>query len=237
MGRGLADTLNYGGVADLNTKQRWKVWINSEKLEGRNLDIPGHFEDEPRFWDHSLLSQLNAQAKAGGLSSPIFRNLFEVEEDNGENFLSDYFTEQQARNKNFGQDNKTFFCKCPACASYSPSGHSPAANHPELQPNLAIVHNQEQRRPNSILVRKPSENLYSPPILTQPPATTPYRWVDVRWVQAWARTHPLCMAHFPFYCQKKEAILRKLSSGVVVSGRHPHDKECPKRLAAARKCA
>jgi hypothetical protein len=53
-----------------------------------------------------------------GLSSPIFRNLFEVEEDNGEKFLVDYFTEQQAR-KFWGKTTRPSFASVQLCIKNS----------------------------------------------------------------------------------------------------------------------
>jgi len=115
----LADIIAMGGVAEWNVVCRWKEHVNRAKLEGQKLAIDAQWEDEPLFWDHSLLSLVNGMADRQGLARP-FDFVTPIGDDNGEVFLSEYFLKQMERNETLGQDSLTSMCKCTECKSYLP---------------------------------------------------------------------------------------------------------------------
>ena len=234
----LADPLTLGGTAEFNVKQRWKSWLNKKKLEQQDPGIPGHFEEEPRFWDHSLLNHLNVTAECGGLSR-VFDDVFEIGEDNGEVFLSDYFLQQQERNRKYGQDRVTSMCLCDECLRYVPSERSTESEEQNLVENQ-LNSTQPRPRPN-MTTTQPRPTTIAPPIINPEPNSTqlvptaPQRIVDMRCVYVWSYSHSICYNGYPFYCNEKELCLRKILAGERVLGRHKHDLACPRRLKLKKK--
>jgi hypothetical protein len=105
----LADILNLEGTGEWNVKCRWKAATNDRKLAGEKIVVPVHYEDQPKYWDHSLLLLLNHRAKQKGID-PIFENVTEIKPDNGEKFVSAYFKQQVVRNIRKESDKKTKQC-------------------------------------------------------------------------------------------------------------------------------
>ena len=228
----LADPLTLGGTCDFNTKCRWRAWLNDKKTKNEDPGIPGHFEGEPRFWDHSFLSHLNAEAEAGGLSR-IFEDVFEIGPDNDEAFLSKYFVEQEERNQKFGQDPLTSMCLCDTCRDYVPN--RPSVNSDLKNNNVRRESTTTQPRPNNghdntqVAPRICAPTMNNQPISTQLVPTVSQRFVDLRCVYVWSQSHAFCYGGYPFYCNAKEMCLRKISCGERILGRHKHDLACPRR--------
>ena len=77
------------------------------------LSVPGYFSEEPVFENDAMLNLLNELAKKRNCNIP-FPNCKLLPENNGEVFLSEYFEEQQKRNKE--GKYKGGFCVCEICA-------------------------------------------------------------------------------------------------------------------------
>ena len=92
-GTDLADVLNLEGTSEWNVKCRFKAATNDKKLAGIEIEVPVHFEDQPQYWDHSMLAYLNAKAEQKGMG-PIFDCVTNINPDNGELFLSAYHKQQ-----------------------------------------------------------------------------------------------------------------------------------------------
>jgi hypothetical protein len=222
----LADTLTLGGTAKNNVKCRWKHHVNQKKLDGADIKIPGNFEDEPPFWDHSLLASINAEATRHGLAS-LFDFVAPIEEDNGEEFLSEYFTSQMDRNETVGQDNRTSFCKCSTCERYEPLPRSAeqfgVSVMPEQQTEVGVQDEQIVVPPQQYI----AEIVAPAPILAQPSnPPVPLAIRDPRVIAWCASKYPVCSSSFPFYCDDKYKKLYKICSGERALGRHKHSPFC-----------
>lgn len=225
-----SDPINLGSIADHNIKARWKYNIKEKKLAGQIVNIPGHFEDQPLLWDHSMMSYINEVAKARGLSL-VFDSVFEIGKDNGEHFLTDYYKNQVERNRRYGQHPDTKMCLCPDCRSYAPSSRP----YPlETQQSVRIRDENEDRR-QEMLPLKNAEvvatnrpvQMVPAPIPTPIPAPVVQYTVDYRVVSLFAQSQNCCYHHYPFYCQQKYRILLRIFWGEKIVGRHPHDVSCP----------
>jgi hypothetical protein len=107
----LADILNLEGTGEWNAKCRQMDMTNQKKLQGERIEVPVHFEDQPRYWDHSLHLFLNGRAEQKGIG-PVFEGVNEIKPDNGEKFVSGYRKQQLVRNRRKQNDNKTKLCTC-----------------------------------------------------------------------------------------------------------------------------
>ena len=117
---GLADILHLRGTAHGNVVVRHKLSMMNEEENGAltsTLDPPGHLREQPVLKDHCLGKFINELAAKAGAKAP-YRNLRPVFEDNGEDFLSEYYEQQKLRNKDpRNQINAatTKRCGCKSC--------------------------------------------------------------------------------------------------------------------------
>jgi hypothetical protein len=119
MRAGLADCLHLRGAAEANVTVRHKLCMMNEDSTYTltdKLDPPGHLRDRPVLKDHCLGRYLNDLATDAGCKLP-YRNIRQINEDNGEVFLSEYYEEQQKRNEDARDrpDPKTKRCCCKSC--------------------------------------------------------------------------------------------------------------------------
>jgi hypothetical protein len=104
------DILTLGGMAAHNVRRHWICKLN--KLEGKEVSIPVKYPDQPPFWDHSYLGYLNKHAKDHNLP-PLFLNATPINEDNGIQYLSEYFVAQKEQNQKYPTDPRTKMSACP----------------------------------------------------------------------------------------------------------------------------
>jgi hypothetical protein len=144
------DILTLGGMAAHNVQRCWICKINELKLKGKEVSIPVEYQDQPPFWDHSYLHYLNECAKDHNLT-PLFPNTTPVNEDNGINFLSEYFVAQKERNQKYPTDPRTKMCTCPRCTAYLDESTPNEAHNVQGNNNPAVAREQPTttRIPNS----------------------------------------------------------------------------------------
>lgn len=111
MGTPLADALILRGITETNTRVR-------HNYRKTNEAFPSHFDHVPLFWDESELDSINQMLQDASLD-PVFEGVKKLPADNGEVFLSEYFHEQQQRNRLFGSrvTPQANMCSCPCCHS------------------------------------------------------------------------------------------------------------------------
>ena len=187
----LADVLTLGGTADYNIRCRFRLKINKQRLEGDADAGSGPFGDLPCFFDHSLLSWLNAKASSLGLP-PIFRNVNQPVDDNGEVFLSKYFVQQQERNEKMKGDPASAMCLCDSCVSY-------LSNRPEMKQNKQELIEISKKIVASTTTTTTSHIIspFTPPVVTPPipnfkppvPLGMIQQWQGVSWMP---RPHDCC---------------------------------------------
>jgi hypothetical protein len=243
----LTDTLNVEGTAEWNVKCRFKEATNDKKLNGEKMLVPVHFEDQPRYWDHSLLAYLNAKAEQKGLG-PIFDLVTKINRDNGETFVSTYYNEQVVRNRNKQSDKKTKLCTCRDCQSPVASTIAAAARlptptrkrpplsvQPAVQENFdnvstAVVTRQNNTTTQTMAPTNTANNNQHVPV-----APTPLQAAEQRPLPPAMARPPLStaamQAGFGYCCWKYEKYVNeKLLRGVKKSGRPPHDRTCPGKV-------
>jgi hypothetical protein len=229
----LADGLSLGGTTEYNVKCRWKAHVNNRKIESNSpaqyFKIPGHFEDQPRFFDHSYLGVLNSEARRLRLS-PIFGFVTPIHLDNGEVFLSKYYKEQKERNERLGQDEKTSMCLCPSCSNNLPIPPSESVAHrgDDLGTTTEVVleqqQQQQQQNPNftpNFLPRPLQPRFFAAAM--HPPMMSPMMVVQ------WSNPVDYCFCYPPWYCNRKQSHVNRIFMGQQVLGRPPHDGNCPRR--------
>ena len=143
----LAGTITLGGTSMYNVKCRYTMEVNQKRLKGEDDGIPGHFEYQPPFWDHSLLALLNGEAERRRLRRP-FEKVTEIREDNGEVFGAEYLTQQLERNKTVGQNKDTWMCNCILCHPLlSNSDSSNNETHSDkVEMEVEVVKQQKQKK-------------------------------------------------------------------------------------------
>jgi hypothetical protein len=116
-----------------------------------------------------LLASINAEATRHGLTS-LFDFVPPIEEDNGEEFLSEYFTSQMDRNETVGEDNRTSFCRCSTREGYELLPQSAeqfgVSVMPEQQTEVGVQDEQIVAPPQQYI----AEIVATAPILAQPSA-------------------------------------------------------------------
>jgi hypothetical protein len=232
----LADAITLRGTAEHNVRCRWKMFVNNKKLQGQKLDIPCHFEDTPRYMDHSMLDLLNRRAVELKLT-PVFDNVTPIHNHNGEKFLSAYYLEQQERNKSVGQDSKTSMCLCPLCKAYLAIGDKgsieigqelPLSDSPrpdgQIDAQMAII--CQPVVPQANKKSAPWLVPLSPALFTNSTfGVQPSGWLVYPQPMAQVIPYskpPLCCADFALYQHKKLV-------GLSIFGRPPHSRVCVRR--------
>ena len=234
----LADALCLRGATEYNVVCRYKAHINKAKLEGRDLPHPRYLDNQPPFFDHSMLSYLNAIAGLQGLA-PIFAFVTPPTANNGEVFLAKYFLQQEERDKIVSQPNSSpKMCDCPDCVSY-------LANRPEQEAIIAPPESLENAigifpvpRPKNQCAlttyqRPPStsQNQRSAPISTA--VTLPMTFPTVPnglLLRPMMRPQGCCARFAPFYCAPFHNYLMCKMRGDRILGRPPHHPLCDRKV-------
>ena len=239
MSKQLADTLTLGGTAEYNVKQRWKARVNKMRLAGIIVNIPGSFVDLPQFYDHSFLQYLNAAAENCGLS-PVFGDVHQIRENNGEVFLSKYFEEQTVRNNTVKQDPKTKVCLCLTCKATTASQLVTAAGSPAIHnindmdiSNAVITDRTSLLLP--VVVQQPAQQTTNNRFVQQQPRFRPPVPLALLTRQSLLRPRPVdcCFIVGNYYCSTYELYLAMKFQGIQVLGKPPHHLNCPHRLGRA----
>ena len=118
----LADIIHLRGAAEGNVKVRHKLSMldggggSAPTTTDKLLLPPAYLRDHPVLKDHCLGGVINDLAAKVGSKLP-YQNLREIEEDNGEVFLSEYHREQMKRNVSLldRPDARTKRCGCKSC--------------------------------------------------------------------------------------------------------------------------
>jgi hypothetical protein len=245
----LADTLNLEGTAEWNVKCRWKKMINDEKLEGITRKIPVHFEDQPQFWDHSLLQYLNAQAVSKGMKPP-FDGVTKCKADNGEEFMSTYHKQQMVRNIEKQTHKKTKLCTCLYCMppsatigptlprknpplSLQPIPNPPPPPPPTTEQIQQIVRiqrdNNHTTTSNSASAVNPMQAQYLPTVGTPLQAAQAAGLPPMAQLP-WSVATTTTTQRSGFCCEKFENYVGDKKRGVKRPGRPPHDSTCGGRI-------
>ena len=119
MGPGIADCLHLRGTANGNVVVRHKLSMmnDEDSTLTDTLDPPGHLRDQPVLKDHCLGKYINELAGKAGCSKVPFRNIRPIFPDNGEVYLSEYYQQQNIRNKDPRNrpNTGTKRCMCKSC--------------------------------------------------------------------------------------------------------------------------
>ena len=231
----LAGTITLGGTSMYNVKCRYTMEVNQKRLKGEDDGIPGHFEYQPPFWDHSLLALLNGEAERRRLRRP-FEKVTEIREDNGEVFGAEYLTQQLERNKTVGQNKDTWMCNCILCHPLlSNSDSSNNETHSDkVEMEVEVVKQQKQKK-----TPKSAEThlIYiQPAVLNATNAHTPQQYT-------YCRPPPFGYVNYPVYhppwvsqppplwcCEKFKIYELRKRQGLACMGRPPHDTRCSRRV-------
>jgi hypothetical protein len=233
-GRELADVLTLSGTSDHNIRCRWKEHQNARRLDGELQDEFVHFEEEPPFWDHSLLGVINQLAQAQGYPR-VFNFCVEIESDNGEKFLSQYFFTQKQRNQENGQEKNTGMCLCISCIDNLPGNATRTtaiAQEPMKNPQFSTpTMVQQQQDHHNDKRQKNSQNVVTTRPMQISPMTSylPLSTFHVPPVGCYVPPPPPCFCHPPWWCFRFADYAKKKMAGVFVRGTPPHDVNCPKR--------
>ena len=111
-----ADEFILHGHARANAKKRARLLWNTNGGEWRDK-MPSWMRGLPLFYDHLRLKKINDEAATVIHGWVPFSDVFNVKEDNGERFLSEYYREQQQRDQQRNSNDKIERCPCLACAS------------------------------------------------------------------------------------------------------------------------
>jgi hypothetical protein len=239
-----ADTLNLRGIAKYNQQQRQKFVKNNNKM------IQAHDERTCPVWmekhllhiDHSLLHYLNQQALAKGIDQP-FEYVETPTTNNGEVFLSEYFSAQVKRNYEMLDDSqqpgsmKT--CQCAECTLEDTAMvavefsvnvvQEQEEQHCEIDDDDNNEHENEHENDND----NPLPSLIH---LPPPTATANQRHQQQTFVPP-GNEKLMCFPLPPFQCSAfRRYLLRKMQArnygDTSVLGRPPHDFWCPKSCPA-----
>ena len=143
MGTQLADCLILRGITETNTKVRYKS-------RDKDPSMPSHLEDIPLFLDESELAYVNRRLLEASLD-PVFQDASPLPPDNGEVFLSEYFSEQMKRNTQAAtmMDAKQNKCICPGCAEFvfliTTSNSKSRDSTSQVQPSTTTTSNSQRR--------------------------------------------------------------------------------------------
>jgi hypothetical protein len=228
----LADALCLRGTTEYNVVCRYKLQINKAKLQGQDLPHPRYLDNQPPFFDHSMLWHLNAIAGFQGLP-PIFAFVTPPTANNGEVFLSKYFLQQQERDKMKVPPNLSpKMCGCPECFGFSQN---------RLAPQELTFDSQERSAKNAVgtqellaltTCRPPSSTSKNQqPALVSTAATLPMTFPTV---PNRVLLHPQgCCARFaPFYCLPFQKYLFCKMRGIRILGRPPHHPLCDRKVVS-----
>lgn len=220
----LADALTIGGIANHNVKKRHKYKRNQRLLAGEDweADIPLHFADEPKYWNHSQLKALNDSAARKGLSKVFLDVDYLNDKDNGEKFGSEYFVGQEKRNQTCGWNEETSLCNCSECAPFLSKSHT--SNSQKLPP----IHAKPAEPPLPRIV----EDVATPPlprivedVVHQESQILPFP--DFASEFNAQVPNDVCSKLAPYYCKSYRKHLDRKNRGESVIGRPKHDKKCP----------
>ena len=212
---------------DYNVKQHFKHQSNKQKLDGVKLKILSHFEETTPFPNHSRLDAINRQAKK--LKLPVvFEHVTQIYEDNGEEFLLEYFESQKIRNKKYGVHQKNSQCLCPSCIEFLTPGKSfeavPAIKG--LKTNIEVRQQQKEHQFQQLqqkvpqIIPKPS----IPPVLFAP--TYLLTFGHPCYASQCAVPADSCFNQWPWWCEKFWCYRNK---NLKNRGRPPHNNNCPRR--------
>ena len=109
----LADSLMLRGTARYNLRLWWKLLPLGEKYSG----TPAHFRNEPLFWNHLELQEINRASAKHGATEPRHSNLRIPDQDNGEKFFGAYLMEQRRRKRVYPRHRTSKRCQCSQCAT------------------------------------------------------------------------------------------------------------------------
>jgi hypothetical protein len=231
-----SDTLTLGGATEFNIRMRLKAKMNKRKLDGEMVDVPFLFLDLPRHYDNSLLQCLNELSQNCGLQ-PMFDDVHQVRENNGEVHLSKYFDEQMERNKGNGQDKKTAMCLCPTCTTHMSSKNEEQTRlfAPDDDINDDDNDHNDNNNDNGSNDDIDMQNLLpvvpaAPLTLVAPPVVLPPIPLAELACRGWVpRPHDSCHMLGDCHCVACAGHLRRKISGLQVLGKPPHDLMCPIR--------
>ena len=99
-----------------NARIRQKISWNENLADDREK-VPEWLWGEPLHFDHLHLAHLNDIIQRTGSSWVPFKDLFEIKEDTGEQFLSEYQREQQVRSETVPVHRHNTRCQCLLCAA------------------------------------------------------------------------------------------------------------------------
>ena len=111
----VADEYILRGMCRSNARIRQRIMWNESQSDDREK-MPVWLRGEPLHFDHLLLAQINEKVQQTGASWSPFNNLFQIQDDTGEQFLSDYKKQQDQRNKTVPVDPHNNRCQCNQCA-------------------------------------------------------------------------------------------------------------------------
>ena len=220
----LADSLTFGGIADGNVKKRWILEKYQRQLAGYESDTPLHFSDDPLYLDHSELIFLNMCAKKRGLKKP-FSYTTPINENNGESIGSEYFFQQEERNKTCGQDKVTHVCQCTECLHlpWNTKEGSDVIMVPP-QPKEIIDNNKKIVSPK-MAPRTTNQPEPAPQLLPQSPFIMPPLFYCAP-IYTPLPPPNACFPNPPYYCKKYGEIVNRKKNGERILGRPTHDKNC-----------
>jgi hypothetical protein len=248
-----ADTLNLRGIAKYNQQQRQKFVNNKSKMiqahdnDDNERTCPAWMEKHLLHTDHSLLHYLNQQALAKGIDQP-FEYVETPTTNNGEVFLSEYFTAQVQRNyemlDNSQQPSGMKTCQCIKCTIEDTAMVAVefSVNEEEIQEqeeqhreidndndNDFNDDNNNNNNPLPSLVHLPAPSLIH---LPAPTATANQQRLDQQ-----GNEKLMCFPLPPFQCSAfRSYVLRKMRAqncgDPSVLGRPPHKFWCPKSCPA-----
>ena len=226
----LADALTLRGTAEWNVVCRWKQHINSLKLKGQESNQPCYLDDKPLFFDHSMLAYLNEVAKGHGLT-PIFDFVKTPRPNNGEVFLSDYYHQQQERNKTSTGARDSARCPCSQCKTPSTNLKVPEQSRP-TQSRQKSESGTQLVRPNLTTLKAPPAPIPLPfpsqPVAMNIAQTVPITNSGWAWIPSDA-----CSPTPPYYCEEYGAYLVSKKSGKPKRGRPKHSHHCQHWCASA----
>ena len=170
----LADALTLGGTCEYNVKQRYKNEMEAHHRVHPENNINSVFGYLPLHFDHSFLHFLNGLAELKSVPPP-FANIRAPTKNNGEVFLSKYFTAEMTRMKTCKkkESNPKKMCPCSSCgmfvATKQPKGTQdtpvvmettqPDSNSKPTLPAPPVVQdnpNPDQDPPSTVQHQKPS---------------------------------------------------------------------------------
>ena len=110
----LADDLGLAGTAIYNSGVRERIRIDNMNGEERSL-IPSEFRGVPLELNDSFKTYINNLTVETNFTTYLYHNVRILPEDNGEQFFSDYYIQQEQRNKENLTQDSTNLCICHKC--------------------------------------------------------------------------------------------------------------------------